>query len=83
MTQVVLSNLNPTVLEKLQALATSHNRSLSEEIEVILSQVTSLTVPEVAATREAFRSRLESARLSHGDRVFSDSVELLREDRQR
>jgi plasmid stability protein len=83
MTQVVLENLNPVVIEKLQVLASQHNRSLSEEIEAILEQVTSAEVTESSATRAAFRERLESARLRHGNRVFSDSVDLLREDRQR
>ena len=83
MTQVVLENLNPVVVEKLQVLAQKHNRSLSEEIEVILEQVTSASQSDSEATRAAFRERLESARLAHGNRVFSDSVDLLREDRQR
>jgi antitoxin FitA len=83
MTQVVLENLNPVVVEKLQILAQKHNRSLSEEIEVILEQVTSASQSDSEATRAAFRERLEEARLAHGNHVFSDSVDLLREDRQR
>lgn len=40
MSQVVLENLNPTVLEKLQILAQRHNRSLEDEIKAILEQIT-------------------------------------------
>ncbi len=83
MTQVVLENLNPLVLEKLLVLATRHNRSLSDEIEAILEQVTAAEVPERVTSRAAFRERLNLARLRHGDRIFSDSVELLQEDRRR
>ncbi len=40
MTQVILDNINPLILEKLQILATQNNLSLSDEIKAILEQVT-------------------------------------------
>lgn len=83
MTQVVLENLNPAVIEKLQVLAFRHNRSLEDEIKAILEQVSMASeVDQKAATKEAW-SRIDSARMRHAGQTFSDSVELLREDRNR
>lgn len=36
---IILDNLDPEMLAKLESLAQSHERSLHEEIKVILSQV--------------------------------------------
>jgi plasmid stability protein len=83
MTQVVLENLNPVVIEKLQVLAQKHNRSLSEEIEAILEQAAITSeVDKKAATKDAWL-RIDQARMRHAGQTFSDSVELLREDRNR
>lgn len=81
MTQVVLEDLDPIVIEKLQVLAQRHNRSLEEEVKAILEQVAEAEITSQAERRTAFRERLNQARLRHGNQVFSDSVELLREDR--
>ncbi|MGB3203360.1 MAG: hypothetical protein WBB28_00035 [Crinalium sp.] len=43
MTQVILKKLNPIVVEKLQHLAQSHQRTLEEEITSILEDVTGNT----------------------------------------
>ena len=45
--KVVLYNLNPQVLEKLQILANQNNRTLSDEIKAILAVV---TIAEVSKT---------------------------------
>lgn len=83
MTQVVLEDLDPIVIEKLQVLAQRHNRSLEEEVKAIPEQVAEAEITSQAEQRAAFRERLNQARLGHGNQVFSDSVELLREDRNR
>lgn len=86
MTSVILDNLNPTVLEQLKGMAQAHNRSLEDEIKAILEQV--LETSQVKGNRPVskrgiFRERLKEARERHGNQMFSDSAELLREDRNR
>lgn len=83
MTQVILDNLDPLVLEKLLVLATKHNRSLSDEIKAILEQVTSSEVIEQKTTSAQAWAKIDEARKRHVSQTFSDSAELLREDRQR
>lgn len=83
MTQVVLEDLDPIVIEKLQVLAQRHNRSLEEEVKAILEQVAEAEITSQAERRAAFQERLNQTHLRHGNQVFSDSVELLREDRNR
>lgn len=82
MTQIVLDNINPEVLEKIRNLAQKHNRSLEDEIKTILAQATA-EIPSQSSVRASFRDRLLEARQRHGNQLFSDSVELLREDRNR
>lgn len=76
--QVVLENINPVVLEKLQVLAQKHNRSLEDEVKAILESVIESKDVKVDPW-----VRVNEARQRHAGRIFSDSVELLREDRNR
>jgi len=82
MTQIVLDNINPDVLEKIRDLAQKHNHSLEDEIKTILAQATA-EIPAQPSVRATFREKLAEARQRHGNQLFSDSVELLREDRNR
>lgn len=82
MNQIVLDNINPDVLEKIRNLAQQHNRSLEDEIKTILAQAAADVHPQ-SSTRATFREKLAEARQRHGNQLFSDSVELLREDRNR
>lgn len=82
MTQVVLENLDFIVIEKLKVRAQRHGRSLEAELEAILTQVAETEVSDCAAVEEAWE-RIDRARAKYAGRTFSDSVELLREDRQR
>ncbi|ELS00277.1 hypothetical protein [Gloeocapsa sp. PCC 73106] len=82
-TPVTLNDLNPLVLEKLIILATKHNRSLSDEIKAILEQVTSSKEIEQKHNSPQAWSKIDEARKLHAGQSFSDSAELLREDRQR
>lgn len=82
MTQIVLDNINPDVLEKIRSLAQKHNRSIEDEIKTILAQAATEISAQTSA-RSTFRKKLVEARQRHGNKLFSDSVELLREDRNR
>jgi hypothetical protein len=53
------------------------------ELEVLVVFQPAPSVPTQAVSRANWRSRLAQARAQHGEQVFSDSVELLREDRNR
>jgi hypothetical protein len=53
------------------------------DLEVLVVFQPSPKSSQPMTSREAFRSKLAEARSRHGNQVFSDSVELLREDRQR
>ncbi len=53
------------------------------ELEVLVVFQPSPEVPAKVASRANWRSQLAQARAQHGEQVFSDSVELLREDRNR
>lgn len=82
MAQLILKNLNPLLLEKLTTLSQRHGRSLNEELIAILEQavnteVVGQVVPTIAAVK------LEQARARYSERTFSDSTELIREERQR
>lgn len=84
MAQVLVEELDPIILEKLEILAQQHGRSLQAQIRHILeiaaqSTATSSQQVNMATAREAaFQMRLQLVGGSH-----TDSAELLREDRKR
>jgi hypothetical protein len=53
------------------------------ELEVLVVFQPAPKVSTQVASRANWRSQLAQARAQHGEQVFSDSVELLREDRNR
>lgn len=84
MSQITLSRLNPSLLEKLKILAQRHNRSLEQEIESLLEE--KLQETEITRSKSDFQTaweKVNQARQQHSPQTFSDSAELLREDRQR
>lgn len=81
MTQVILENLDPNIIEKLKARAQQHGRSLEAELKAILTQAAQIEVTDTDATQAW--ERIDRVRANYTGRTFSDSVELLREDRQR
>jgi plasmid stability protein len=76
MAQVLVRDVDPEVVERLKARAKSRNRSLEAEIRSILNRAAGLD-------RQDALDRLHAIQGDLGDRSFSDSVELLREDRER
>jgi plasmid stability protein len=77
MAQVLVRNLDETVVESLKTIASQHHRSLEAEVRAILEQTAR------QARMDEFRRRAADIRARFGDRVFSDSTELIREDRER
>ena len=82
-TQVVLGNINPVVLQKLQGLAQSHNRSLEDEVKAILENFVEAELVTQESAKAQGWAKIYAARQRHLGKTFSDSVELLREDRNR
>jgi plasmid stability protein len=84
MAQVLVEDLDPIILEKLEILAKQHGHSLQAEIKHILemavqSQATSSKPVNMAKAREAaFQMRLKLVGSIH-----TDSAELLRKEREK
>ena len=74
---VTIPDVDEKTLMRLEAQALRKGRSLETELREILDEAAKPTLKEM-------RERFDRLRREHfGDRVLSDSVELLREDRER
>ena len=78
MLELVLTDLNSTVLDHLRDRARRHGRTPTEEAKVILTEALGDKSAESWAPVDAIYERLAAS-----GRTFTDSVELLREDRDR
>ena len=78
MGQLVISGLDPQVLTVLGVRAASHGRTVELEARQILTEATTIATATDWANVDAIHERLATS-----NREFSDSVELLREDRGR
>ena len=77
MPQMLVRDLDPELLERLKARARAHGRSLQKEVKSILEEAAStLSTREAAEVAESWQGRLAG-------REYSDSAELVREDRER
>ena len=77
MSQMLVRDLDPEVVERLKARARVHGRSLQKEVKTILEEAAAtLSNREAEAVAESWQRRLAG-------REYSDSAELLREDRER
>lgn len=76
MAQVVIEEIEPEVLARLQKFAALNGCRLEDEVKRILRDATLPDVPIARLTPE-----IERVRAMFQDRVYSDSAELLREDR--
>ena len=83
MTQLVLDDLDPQILESLKARATKHNRSLENELKAILQEVIEAEKAEHLAKMATFREQAAHIRQTLSGRIHPDSSELVREDRTR
>jgi plasmid stability protein len=78
MSQVLVRDLDPELMERLKHRAQRHGRSLQAELKTILEETA-----RADARMEEARRRAELLREQFADRTFSDSSELIREDRDR
>jgi antitoxin FitA len=80
MSQLILNNIDPPLLEKLKIRAANHQRSVEEELKAILKEAIEY---EQAAQIKAFSEKAAQMRQALSGRVHTDSAELVREDRAR
>ena len=78
MSQLLIRNLEDETVEQLKARAKINRRSLQAEVQLILEHAAKIQPGNFWRGAEQMRSRLKMT-----DKTFSDSAELLREDRDR
>ena len=78
MADLIISNVDPATLERLSHLATQHGRTAEAEAKAILSQVLQTSPPNAWDGVDAIRDRLAAT-----GKTFTDSADLVREDRSR
>ncbi|MCT7956013.1 FitA-like ribbon-helix-helix domain-containing protein [Laspinema palackyanum] len=83
MNQLIIENLDPKVIEKLQRLARQHDRTVEAEVKAILEAATEAEAAKQQAIAAQAWEKIDRARAKYAGRIFSDSAELLREDRTR
>ena len=78
MAELILTEVDDVVLHDLQERATRHGRTPAEEAKAILAEVLRGNPRDAWDSVDAIYQRLAAS-----GRNFSDSAELLREDRER
>ena len=78
MANVLIRNIPDDVVEELKQRAKSHNRPLQRELRGILLETARRPFGDIAQRAAEIRLKLSGERWS-----FTDSAELLREDRDR
>jgi hypothetical protein len=76
MSEVLVRDLSPATIQKLKKRARRHGRSLQAELKSILEGAAPLSMEEFWIVADGIRNSLKGRR-------HSDSVKLLREDRNR
>jgi len=76
MSQILVRNIDPETVERLKTRAKRHGRSLQSEVKMLLEHAAGPSGEEIAAMFDRWKQRFEGRR-------FSDSAELIREDRDR
>lgn len=77
MAQLLVRDLDPAVVARLKERARQNHRSLQGEVKAILEQAAE------TATREEALAMIDKWQRKWGERVFSDSTQLICEDRDR
>jgi plasmid stability protein len=78
MSQLLIPDVAESLLQQLQQRAARHGRSVEAEARVILESALREDADQIWAEVDAIRERLAAS-----GRTFSDSTELIREDRDR
>lgn len=78
MAQILVRNIDDEVVERLKSRAAVHGRSLEAEVRQILEQHSKLDPEAFWKTAHRIKQQFKDAGV-----VFSDSTDLVREDRDR
>jgi plasmid stability protein len=82
MSDILVENLDETVVQRLESRARESGRSLQTELRLILEQAASQKSSRLS--RAAYRALTNQICIEHGDgRMQTDSAALLAEDRAR
>jgi plasmid stability protein len=81
MAHIVVDDLEPRLLERLERLATLHRRSVSTEVRAILEEATKVGLSPLSISE--FIERTQPIRTYTAGRPQTDSAILVREDRER
>ena len=77
MPSILVRDLDNKIVGRLKAIAKDHGRSLQGEVKAILTEAISfLSMKEAAAVSAGWHKKMKG-------RQFSDSINLIREDRER
>ncbi len=76
MAELLIRNLEPVIIKRLKLRAKQHHRSLQGELKSIVEAATKMSIEEAKHASDVWQKRLSVG-------SFTDSSELLREDRQR
>lgn len=77
MSQLLIRDISPGIIKSLKRRAKQHHRSLQGELKYIVEIAAStMTTKDMKALSQAWHKRLKSG-------SYTDSAELLREDRNR
>lgn len=84
MAEILVKNLDPLILERLETLAKQHGRSLEEELKHILQQACETVTPDhIGADMEKAREAALQIRKQLAGHIHTNSIEIIREDRER
>jgi plasmid stability protein len=78
MAQILIRNLDDSVVERLRKSAEAHKHSLQDEVKHILEEAAQIDYAKAWEAVECFREKMKCS-----GRTFGDSTELLREDHER
>lgn len=78
MAQILVRDVETSIVERLKVRAKRHGRSLQGEVKVILIEATDLSLREAHEVSGRWQKRLGG-----GGQVFGDSAASIREDRNR
>ena len=76
MSNILVRDLDAKIVNRLKTIARRHKRSLQGEIKAILTEAASFLATEAASISAQWRDHLTG-------RKFSNSSDLIREDRER
>jgi plasmid stability protein len=79
MAQILVRNLDKAVVERLKKLARKEGRSLQSEVKTLLERAVNAPTVDIKSAR----TFLAQIRRKFKGRKFPDTVELVREDRDR